>query len=30
MNVVPEALTASGFVFSHPTVEDAVAAAVPA
>ena len=27
--VVPRALTASGFVFSHPTVEDAVAAAVP-
>jgi uncharacterized protein len=29
-HVVPAALTASGFVFSHPTVEDAVAAAVPA
>lgn len=29
MNVVPERLTASGFVFRHPTVEDAVAAAVP-
>ncbi|WP_312678620.1 TIGR01777 family oxidoreductase [Microbacterium sp.] len=28
--VVPRALTASGFVFSHPTVEDAVDAAVPA
>ncbi|AUG30204.1 MULTISPECIES: TIGR01777 family oxidoreductase [Microbacterium] len=30
MHVVPEVLTASGFTFSHPTVEDAVAAAVPA
>jgi uncharacterized protein (TIGR01777 family) len=28
-NVVPDALTASGFAFTHPTVEDAVAAAVP-
>lgn len=28
-NVVPEALTASGFSFEHPTVDDAVAAAVP-
>ncbi|MBM7462406.1 TIGR01777 family oxidoreductase [Microbacterium dextranolyticum] len=28
--VVPERLEASGFTFSHPTVEDAVAAAVPA
>lgn len=28
-HVVPDALTASGFVFTHPTVEDAVAAAVP-
>ena len=27
--VVPRALSASGFVFAHPTVEDAVAAAVP-
>lgn len=30
MDVVPDALTASGFTFSHATVEDAVAAAVPA
>lgn len=30
MHVVPEVLTASGFAFSHPRVEDAVAAAVPA
>ena len=30
MNVVPERLEASGFAFRHPTVEDAVAAAVPA
>ncbi|WP_454119336.1 TIGR01777 family oxidoreductase [Microbacterium lacticum] len=30
MNVVPERLEASGFSFVHPTVEDAVAAAVPA
>lgn len=30
MHVVPGALTASGFAFTHPTVEDAVAAAVPA
>ena len=29
-HVVPQALETSGFVFSHPTVEDAVAAAVPA
>jgi len=29
-HVVPEMLQQSGFVFSHPTVEDAVAAAVPA
>ncbi|MDQ7880109.1 TIGR01777 family oxidoreductase [Microbacterium sp. QXD-8] len=29
-NVVPTALLQSGFEFSHPTVEDAVAAAVPA
>ena len=29
-HVVPQALEESGFVFSHPTVEDAVAAAVPA
>ncbi|MFB7893428.1 TIGR01777 family oxidoreductase [Microbacterium sp. NPDC056044] len=29
-HVVPEALEASGFTFAHPTVEDAVAAAVPA
>ncbi|MET0297020.1 MAG: TIGR01777 family oxidoreductase [Microbacterium sp.] len=29
-NVVPAALTASGFEFRHPTVADAVAAAVPA
>ncbi|MFT3798642.1 TIGR01777 family oxidoreductase [Microbacterium sp.] len=28
-HVVPEVLTASGFAFAHPTVEDAVAAAVP-
>jgi len=28
-HVVPDALTASGFTFTHPTVEDAVAAAVP-
>ncbi|MGN6218792.1 MAG: TIGR01777 family oxidoreductase [Microbacterium sp.] len=28
-HVVPDALTASGFAFTHPTVEDAVAAAVP-
>jgi len=28
-HVVPDALTASGFAFAHPTVEDAVAAAVP-
>ena len=30
MNVVPERLEASGFTFTHPTVEDAVAAALPA
>lgn len=30
MDVKPAALEASGFVFTHPTVEDAVAAAVPA
>ena len=30
MHVVPEVLSASGFTFRHPTVEDAVAAAVPA
>ena len=30
MPVVPERLEASGFSFTHPTVEDAVAAAVPA
>ncbi len=30
MNVVPAVLEASGFSFTHPTVEDAVAAAVPA
>jgi uncharacterized protein (TIGR01777 family) len=30
MNVVPNRLTASGFTFTHPTVEDAVAAVVPA
>ncbi len=30
MHVVPEKLTASGFAFTHPTVEDAVAAVVPA
>ncbi|WP_349427050.1 DUF1731 domain-containing protein, partial [Microbacterium sp. LWS13-1.2] len=29
-HVVPSALLQSGFEFSHPTVEDAVAAAVPA
>jgi len=29
-HVVPEVLTTSGFVFTHPTVEDAVAAAIPA
>jgi len=29
MNVVPERLTASGFTFTHATVEDAVAAVVP-
>jgi hypothetical protein len=29
-HVVPQALEKSGFVFSNPTVEDAVAAAVPA
>lgn len=29
-HVVPAALEASGFTFRHPTVEDAVAAAVPA
>ncbi|MEV4687897.1 TIGR01777 family oxidoreductase [Microbacterium sp. LWH3-1.2] len=29
-HVVPDALEKSGFVFSHPTVEDAVVAAVPA
>ena len=29
-HVVPEALLQSGFEFTHPTVEDAVAAAVPA
>lgn len=28
-HVVPDALEASGFTFTHPTVEDAVAAAVP-
>lgn len=30
MDVAPAVLEASGFVFRHPTVEDAVAAAVPA
>ncbi|GAA3622248.1 TIGR01777 family oxidoreductase [Microbacterium awajiense] len=30
MNVVPAVLEASGFAFTHSTVEDAVAAAVPA
>ncbi|WP_249354126.1 TIGR01777 family oxidoreductase [Microbacterium sp. 2FI] len=30
MHVVPDALEQSGFSFEHPTVEDAVAAAVPA
>lgn len=30
MDVVPAVLEASGFTFVHPTVEDAVAAAVPA
>lgn len=30
MNVVPAVLTASGFEFLHPTVQDAVEAAVPA
>ncbi|MDY0909232.1 TIGR01777 family oxidoreductase [Microbacterium sp. CFBP9034] len=30
MDVVPAVLAASGFTFHHPTVEDAVAAAVPA
>ncbi|MET0735169.1 MAG: TIGR01777 family oxidoreductase [Microbacterium sp.] len=30
MDVVPTVLAASGFEFQHPTVEDAVAAAVPA
>lgn len=30
MDVVPERLAASGFTFTHPTVEDAVAAVVPA
>ena len=30
MHVVPERLTASGFSFEHPTVEEAVAAVVPA
>ena len=30
MDVVPERLAASGFTFTHPTVEVAVAAAVPA
>ncbi|MFT4212451.1 MAG: TIGR01777 family oxidoreductase [Microbacterium sp.] len=30
VEVAPAALTASGFAFTHPTVEDAVAAAVPA
>lgn len=30
LDVVPERLEASGFAFTHPTVEDAVAAAVPA
>ncbi|MFT4306129.1 MAG: TIGR01777 family oxidoreductase [Microbacterium sp.] len=30
VEAVPAALTASGFAFMHPTVEDAVAAAVPA
>ncbi len=29
MHVVPEKLTASGFVFTHPAVDDAVAAVVP-
>ena len=29
-HVVPQVLQQSGFVFSHPTVEDAVAAVVPA
>lgn len=29
-HVVPDALEASGFVFRHPTAEDAIAAAVPA
>lgn len=30
MDVVPAVLEASGFSFTHPTVEDAIAAAVPA
>ncbi len=30
MNVVPERLTATGFTFRHATVEDAIAAVVPA
>lgn len=30
MNVVPQALVASGFTFTHATVDEAVAAAVPA
>ncbi len=30
MHIVPAVLEASGFTFAHPTVEDAVAAAVPA
>ena len=30
MHVVPARLEASGFTFTHATVEDAVAAAVPA
>jgi len=29
-HVVPDALRESGFVFAHPTVEDAIASAVPA
>ena len=29
MDVVPAVLEESGFAFTHPTVEDAVAAAVP-
>jgi NAD dependent epimerase/dehydratase family enzyme len=30
MDVAPAALAASGFIFRHTTVEDAIAAAVPA